>query len=97
MLVFHFRAVSKGSAPFAQDWESKPVCQMAGHEKEAVEYMRDMRRKVQKLGRLLLYRFSMDGGLTCMYQTATFDRGKLLNTKGRTPTVSTENSLPDSC
>lgn len=49
MLVSHFRTVSKGYIPFNLNWDSKQVVQMAGEEKEAVDYMKKTSQQIPKL------------------------------------------------
>jgi hypothetical protein len=70
ILFCHFRAISKGSAPFSLNWDSTPVRQMAGDEAEAVQYMKHMSRKTRRFGRLLHSLFCMDVGLTGMYNVS---------------------------
>jgi hypothetical protein len=54
VLVNHFRTVSKGYVPFTLDWDQKQVVQMAGSEKEAVDYMKMMSQEVPKSGMYFL-------------------------------------------
>lgn len=51
MLCSHFRTVSRGYLPFTLDWDQKQVIQMAGSEKEAVEYMKVQCQLVPRFGR----------------------------------------------
>jgi hypothetical protein len=56
MLTYHFRTVSKGYVPFGLDWDSKQVVQMAGSEKEAVDYMKMMSQEVLRSGMSFYFR-----------------------------------------
>jgi hypothetical protein len=51
MLVSHFRTISRGYVPFTLDWDQKQVVQMAGNEREAVDYMKSMSTHVSKFGK----------------------------------------------
>ncbi|KAF8247772.1 hypothetical protein K440DRAFT_550521 [Wilcoxina mikolae CBS 423.85] len=56
MLAYHFRTISKGYVPFTLDWDSKQVVQMAGCEREAVDYMKMMNQEVLRYESYLLAR-----------------------------------------
>ncbi|KAI5794831.1 hypothetical protein FPQ18DRAFT_328492 [Pyronema domesticum] len=60
MLVSHFRTISRGYVPFTLDWDQKQVVQMAGNEREAVDYMKSMSTHVSKFERNLLARLSAE-------------------------------------
>lgn len=53
MLVAHFRAITRGYVPFDLDWNIDQTTAMAGGDKEALEYMRNIGSKVKNLGGLL--------------------------------------------
>ena len=46
MLTSHFVTISKGNIPFTLDWEQAKVAEMAGNERDAVDYMRVVCAKV---------------------------------------------------
>ena len=52
MLTSHFITVSKGNIPFTLDWEQKKVMEIAGNERDAVDYMRIVCAKVPMISML---------------------------------------------
>ena len=51
MLTSHFVTVSKGNIPFTLDWEQAKVMEIAGNERDAVDYMRVVCAKVPTISR----------------------------------------------
>jgi len=93
MLVSHFRTVSRGFILFTAEWDQRQAVQVAGNEKEAVEYMKAMSQQVPKFGITPACPRMTDAELNCKNQSNTWHRGRRRSIRGRTATASVACSL----